>query len=358
MWAESRALGGVGATVRCAGVAKYSVYIRSIEWPGASWRVLHGWAAGVAALLGLAVLSIASDHRIADLGQASARAGLGLHQLRYILAAAEHGGFRRAARHLGVQQSAVSRRIQELEERLGAPIFERGPQGVRLTLAGEDFVRGAQGAVGELDLAVDRAAEAGRGDNTILRIGILAGLGGGVLQDLLRQLVESEPGIGLDLVEGDARGIVLALNHGRLDIGFLLSGPQTLAASAAWRERVLVAVRTDDPSAKAMSLGWHDLAQRPLKIAAPIAEVVGDWATRRLGSSLVCAATAATPAAVARLVALGQGLGLVNESDACRVTGVVYRPLARAFLTFHAVIGRRPEKPILRRLMALLPGVT
>lgn len=302
------------------------------------------------------MLSTVSDLAVADLGHASARAGLGLHQLRYVLAAAEHGGFRRAARHLGVQQSAVSRRIQELEDRLGAPIFERGPQGVRLTPAGEDFVRGAQGAVGELDLAVDRAAEAARGDQGVLRVGVLAGLGGGALQDLLRRLVEVEAGLGVDLVEGDARSLGLALAHGRLDIGFLLPGPRTLASAPAWRERLMVAVPAEDPMANAVSIGWSDLVGRRFILATPIVEVVEDLVVRRLGPAVgKTMVRAATPASVGRLVALGQGLGLVNEGDACRVTGVVYRPVARTFLSFDAVLGRRPEKPVLRRLLALLP---
>ena len=318
---------------------------------------MHGRAADGAASPELSVLTIASDLAVADLGQASARAGLGLHQLRYVLAAAEHGGFRRAARHLGVQQSAVSRRIQELEDRLGAPIFERGPQGVRLTVAGEDFVRGAQGAVGELDLAVDRAAEAGRGDHGVLRVGVLAGLGGGALQDLLRRLVAAEPELGIDLVEGDARGLGLALTHGRLDLSFLLAGPRALASAPAWRERLMIAVPADDPLAEATSLIWADLSGRRLQVVQPIAEAVGELAARRLGPAQARSMSrASTPASVGRLAALGQGLGLVNEGDASRVTGVVYRPLARAFLTFDAVLGRRPEKPILRRLLSLLPG--
>lgn len=299
----------------------------------------------------------APDLAAIDQGQASARAGLGLHHLRYVLAAAEHGGFRRAARRLGVQQSAVSRRIQELEGRLGAPIFERGPHGVRLTLAGEDFVRGAQGAVGELDLAVDRATEFARADHATLRVGVLAGLGGGVLQDLLRQLVTAEPDLALDLVEGGAETLAAALGQGRLDLAFLLAPQAGLASTPAWRERLVVAVPIADPLAEATSLCWTDLAGRRVLVVDPVAGLVRDLAARRLGSAAILG-RAAAPASLARLVALGQGLGLVGEGDACRATGVVYRPLARSFLGFDAVLGRRPEKPVVRQLLALLPGVT
>lgn len=46
-------------------------------------------------------------------------------QLRYIIAAAENGSFRRAAKFLQVQQSSVSRAIQQLEDDLGVSLFER-----------------------------------------------------------------------------------------------------------------------------------------------------------------------------------------------------------------------------------------
>lgn len=295
---------------------------------------------------------------VAALGRASARAGVGLHQLRYILAAAEHGGFRRAARYLGVQQSAVSRRIHELETRLGAQIFERGPHGVTLTSAGRDFVRGAQGAVSELDLAVDRAAQCGLGEQRLLRIGVQGGFNGGVLGALLQQLLERDPQLRIDLVEAEAAVLSAALAHGRLDVGFLLDEPSSLAAQSAWRERLLVAIPAGDPLASASSLLWSDLAHRRLMAPACLASVVSDLAGRRLAQDTAdLVIQNAGPPSTVRLVALGQGYALVSEHQASRVTGVVYRPLARTFLLFKAVLGRRPEKPALRRLLGLLSDV-
>lgn len=293
-----------------------------------------------------------------DAGRASARAGLGLHHLRYVLAAAEQGGFRRAARRLGVQQSAVSRRIQELEARLGAPIFERGPHGVCLTDVGEDFVRGAQGAVIGLDEMVQRAGEAARDDRLVLRVGLLAGLGGGKPQDLLGALLAIDPSVVVDLVEEGAERLELDLARGRLDLGLLPTGGGGLVRMPAWRERLLVAAPADAPIAAEASVPWSALAGVRLLTATALIAAVARLADRRLGRAAARAiAVAPTPAGVARRVALGLGLGIVNESDAARVTGVVYRPLTRSFLAFDVVLGRRPRKAIVDRLLALLPGV-
>jgi DNA-binding transcriptional LysR family regulator len=61
--------------------------------------------------------------------------------LHYVDEVARTGSIRRAAARLHVTASAVNRRIMDLEEELGAPLFERKPRGVRLTAAGELFVR-------------------------------------------------------------------------------------------------------------------------------------------------------------------------------------------------------------------------
>lgn len=56
--------------------------------------------------------------------------------LRYLEAVARAGSIRQAADELGIAASAVNRQILKLEQRLGTPLFERLPQGVRLTAAG------------------------------------------------------------------------------------------------------------------------------------------------------------------------------------------------------------------------------
>jgi DNA-binding transcriptional LysR family regulator len=63
-----------------------------------------------------------------------------LRIMRYVDEVARTGSIRKAADHLNVTASAVNRRIMDLEDELGAPLFERRPRGVRLTAAGEVFV--------------------------------------------------------------------------------------------------------------------------------------------------------------------------------------------------------------------------
>ena len=60
--------------------------------------------------------------------------------VRYFLAVARGGSVRAAAEHLGVHHSTILRRIAQLEERLGAQMFERLPSGYRITDAGDEVL--------------------------------------------------------------------------------------------------------------------------------------------------------------------------------------------------------------------------
>lgn len=82
-----------------------------------------------------------------------------LNQLRDIVAVAERGSFRAAARHLGIAQPAITRSIRELEHALGVTLFERRARGVMVTPMGQVFLRRALAAQNELRLAREEIAQ-------------------------------------------------------------------------------------------------------------------------------------------------------------------------------------------------------
>ena len=70
--------------------------------------------------------------------------------LRYVDAIARHRSIRRAAEALALTPSALNRRLLALEEEIGAPLFERRAQGVRLSAAGEVFIHHARRQMAEM----------------------------------------------------------------------------------------------------------------------------------------------------------------------------------------------------------------
>ena len=91
---------------------------------------------------------------------AQERAGrLDWGNLRFFLELARTGSLSRAAARLGVDRNTVARRVAALEEELGLPLFERGPQGWSRTQAGEELSALAS-RVEEDVLALARHADA------------------------------------------------------------------------------------------------------------------------------------------------------------------------------------------------------
>lgn len=68
----------------------------------------------------------------------------GTNALRAFLAAARHESFARAAKGLGLKQSAVSRLVAKLEREIGIRLFARTGRGVRLTPARDVYRRGVE----------------------------------------------------------------------------------------------------------------------------------------------------------------------------------------------------------------------
>lgn len=76
-----------------------------------------------------------------------------LTSLRVFLVAARQLNFSRAAEDLHLTQSAVSKHIQSLEERLGSALFKRTPTGLRITHAGAVYLEKISAALRLIDEA-------------------------------------------------------------------------------------------------------------------------------------------------------------------------------------------------------------
>ena len=69
---------------------------------------------------------------------------MNVKQVQYALALSEKLNFSQVAEQLGITQPALSKQIQHLEKELGVKLFDRNHSPLKLTPAGEYFVRNAR----------------------------------------------------------------------------------------------------------------------------------------------------------------------------------------------------------------------
>src|SRR5580658_4362966 len=149
--------------------------------------------------------------------------GLGLRELRAVLAVAELGSFRRAATELGYSQSALSHQVSALEAALGQSLFHRpgGRAQVRLTPAGEAVCRRARRALSEVEALAADAEQATRGEILRVRVGVTQTAAAEIMPAALRAFRDDHPGVEVVLVAADdPETSRTALRRGELDLAF------------------------------------------------------------------------------------------------------------------------------------------
>lgn len=190
-----------------------------------------------------------------------------IRQLRYFQAVADERSFTRGAARLNMAQPPLSRRIQELEAEIGAPLFERDRRPLRLTPVGQILYEQAS-LVTE---AMERLKAAMHGATAKPRTRFVMGLVPSTLYarfpEIMHRFRLRAPDIDLRLAEMDTSEQIAALADGRIDVGF----DRIVAADAGLRheklrdERLVVAMPADDPlllDGKPLPLSV--LASRPL----------------------------------------------------------------------------------------------
>jgi DNA-binding transcriptional LysR family regulator len=190
-----------------------------------------------------------------------ARLVLELKQLRYAVAAADHGSFRRAAEALHLRQSTLSRRIRQIEEELGVALFERSRAGVRPTIAGAEFIRTARRVVKDVNMLSATAKAAGRGEIGRLIVGLHTSLSAGNLRATLVEYVQRFPQVEIRAVEGSRAHLFSGLQNGSIDVAIVTGDPiaRKGKAMSLWSERILVALPEHHLLAGNESVYWTDL---------------------------------------------------------------------------------------------------
>jgi DNA-binding transcriptional LysR family regulator len=182
-------------------------------------------------------------------------------ELAAFVAALEAGSVHGAADALQLTQSAVTKRIQMLERRVGGRLFERGRFGVRPTELGRTVYPAAKSALEALD-RVSEAVELSRGQGSLdLRLTASHTIGEFLLPGWLADFRRDRPDIHPQLEIINSLGVIDAIREHRSEIGFVegLDSPGGVQTLTVARDEIVVVVAAEHPWAARRTIAARDL---------------------------------------------------------------------------------------------------
>lgn len=284
-----------------------------------------------------------------------------MRHIRYVLAAADHGSFRKAAASLNVQESAISRRVRDLEAWLGTPLFIRNPAGVQLTPAGHQFVFHGRRTIAEIRSVQSEVSTIGKGQTGKLHIGIFSSLASGFLSGLIQKFRARHRAIHLCYIDGNSTGnVAAALRQQRLDVAFIIAPSRSKGCESQrlWNERLFAALPVGHPLAKRIEIHLGSLTDETFIISdTPPGQEIHDHLIQRfatLGRRPIIRYQDVGRDNLMLLVALGHGIALTSEATTgAYFPGVTYRPVIGETLPFSVMWSPKNTNPALHLLLDL-----
>lgn len=122
-----------------------------------------------------------------------------LNDLYYFAKVVEAGGFAAAGRALGIPKSRLSRRVAELEERLGARLLQRTTRQLKLTAVGERYLRHCQAMLLEAEMAEEAVASMSSEPRGRLRVSCPVGLAHEFMPNVISSFLRTYPHVQLEV---------------------------------------------------------------------------------------------------------------------------------------------------------------
>src|SRR5690606_22081922 len=226
--------------------------------------------------------------------------------VRYFLAVARGGSVRAAAKRLGVNHTTVLRRVAQLEERLGAHMFEKLPSGYRLTAAGEEVLELAVQMEASSHLLETRVFGRDQSARGLLRVTLPPFLTTHLLMPDFADFARLHPDIEMEILSS---GDVANLTNREADVAirivadrktlplnlYGLKGPELFSGVYMSRNRLAA---------------WRAGAPDPIRWIVIDDHGIPDWA--REGEVHTTGVPFRTPDAEAQIVAAQQGIGMTK----------------------------------------------
>lgn len=195
------------------------------------------------------------------------RARLRTRHLMLLIAIAEEGNIHKAAQKMNMSQPAASRLLSDVEDIIGAELFDRLHRGVSANLYGEVVIRHARNALGSLSDAASEIEQLKSGMSGQVIVGSIEGPATGFVPRAIAQVVRRHPIIRVQMLVQTNDQLLDALEDGKLDLMVGSLRERGDNASFAYEslpdEPACAVVRPYHPLLQRHELDLQDLADFP-----------------------------------------------------------------------------------------------
>ena len=194
------------------------------------------------------------------------RINIEINELQAFISVAEKLNFKAAAEDLYISQPALSRRIDKLEQTLGARLLDRTTRRVELTIIGKQFLTHAQTAVDELEDAVSGISDFSNVRSGLVTIASIPSITNFLLPKVLKIYASTYPKMRVKVIDESANDVLNSVISGGADFGLNFMGAQEpgIEFEAIYKEEFVLATPANHPLSSKKSVTWDDISQENL----------------------------------------------------------------------------------------------
>ena len=237
--------------------------------------------------------------------------------LRAFLAVSEALNFTRAAEEVGVSQPALSATIQQLEQMLGARLFDRAGRRVALTEMGALYRGIARRLLSEIEASRGIVRDFVEKRKGRLNVAALPSAAAAFVAPELKRYRRTYPSVQLTVSDGTNDEILELVRRGEVDMGFGICEPddRDFDVTVVLHDRFVAVVPPDHALARKYTLQWRDLVGHPFIRVAKGSNTrrIVDDTFARIGHALDSAITTNIVPTAVGLVAHGLGVTVLSD---------------------------------------------
>jgi DNA-binding transcriptional LysR family regulator len=188
------------------------------------------------------------------------------------IAIAEHGSFQKAADAIHITQTALTRRLQNLEALLGVTLVERTTRSVALTSIGRDFLPQCRRLLSDLAAALADIQKTGKAQRGDVSIACVPTVGIQYLPHIIREYSARYPDNRIRILDHASSGVAAAVMRREAEFGINIGGPHhpDLRSVPLLEDRFVLICRSDHPLAGRKRSSWKQLEPYRLIFAGEV----------------------------------------------------------------------------------------